>query len=95
MPVASLHPKGATQFAHGLAWPSAETPFEDAEEVYQVDSIHRHRGKGQHLEFLVKYTHYPEKTWQPLSDFLDGDVCNLTLLQYLRRHRLAKSLGLA
>jgi hypothetical protein len=101
MPVASLRPKGATQFAHGLAWPGAEAardetvPAKDAEEVYQVHAVYQHRGKGRYLEFLVRYTHYPEKTWQPLSDFLEGDVCNLTLLQYLRRNRLAETLGLS
>jgi hypothetical protein len=99
IPVASLHPKGAVEFAHGLAWPGAETPVVDDavpdEDLYQVHAVYSHRGRGQRLEFLVRYTHYTEKTWQPLSDFLDGDVCNLELLQYLRRRRLAESLGLA
>lgn len=98
MMVDTLDPVGQANFAHGFAWPSAETAAADEDErddeLYEVFAVYRHRGEGADLEFLVCYTHSPKRTWQPLSDFLEDDVCNSKVLKYLRRHDLAEPLGL-
>jgi hypothetical protein len=41
---------------------------------YEVESILSHRGPPGNYEYLVKWRHYNERTWEPASSFLDDNV---------------------
>src|SRR5271170_1027060 len=61
--------------------------IKDGEEVYDVETILRHRKRGRGYQYLVKWTGYPieEATWEPEDSFSDdGD----TLDAYKRRKQL-------
>ena len=47
--------------------------IKDGEEVYEVETILRHRKCGRGYQYLVKWTGYPitEATWEPEASFSD------------------------
>ena len=66
------------------------TPFPDiidGEEVYQVETILKHRRRGRGYQYLIKWEGYPitEASWEPESAFSDdGDLLD----KYKQRHQL-------
>ena len=59
----------------------------EGEEVYEVDTILRHRRRGRGYQYLVKWKDYPisEASWEPADVFSrDGDL----LERYRQRHHL-------
>ena len=61
--------------------------LEQGEEVYEVESILKHRKRGRKLQFYVKWKGYPitEASWEPEEVFSkDGDM----LERYKLRHQL-------
>ena len=59
----------------------------DGEEVYQVETILKHRRRGQGYQYLIKWEGYPitKALWEPESAFSDdGDL----LKEYKQRHQL-------
>ena len=51
----------------------------DGEEVYQVETILKHRRRGQGYQYLIKWKGYPitGASWEPKSAFSDdGDLLN-------------------
>src|SRR3569833_3086959 len=49
-------------------------PSDLREHLYQVDSILDHRGEPGSYEYLVKWQHYNDRTWEPAAGVLDGTV---------------------
>jgi hypothetical protein len=59
----------------------------DGEEVYNVETILKHRKRGQSYQYLIKWEGYPisEALWEPETAFSDdGDL----LSTYKQRHQL-------
>ena len=66
--------------------PPAELDHE-GQEVYNVETILRHRKRGRGYQYFVKWEGYPitEASWEPEGSFSnDGDILNL----YKTRHHL-------
>ena len=60
----------------------------EGKEVYEVESILRHRKQGRKYQYHVKWKGYPilEATWEPEEMFSDdGELLTL----YKRRHQLS------
>ena len=60
----------------------------EGEEVYEVESILKHRKRGQGYQYYVKWKGYPisEVSWEPEEVFSDdGDL----LTRYKKRHQLS------
>jgi hypothetical protein len=52
----------------------------DREEVYNVETILKHRRRGQSYQYLIKWEGYPisEASWKPEEAFSnDGDLLSL------------------
>ena len=59
----------------------------EGEEVYEVETILKHRRRGRGYQYLVKWKGYliAEASWEPSDVFSkDGDLLN----QYKRRHQI-------
>ena len=59
----------------------------DGEEVYQVETILKHRRRGQGYQYLIKWEGYliTKASWEPKSAFSDnGDLLD----EYKQRHQL-------
>ena len=59
----------------------------DGEEVYQVETILKHRKRKQGYQYLIKWEGHPitEASWEPESAFSDnGDLLN----DYKQQHQL-------
>jgi Chromo (CHRromatin Organisation MOdifier) domain len=59
----------------------------DGEEVYNVETILKHRRRGRSYQYLIKWKGYPisEASWEPEEAFSnDGDL----LAIYKQRHQL-------
>ena len=59
----------------------------EGEEVYEVESILKHRRRGRAYQYYVKWRGYPisDASWEPEDSFsTDGDL----LSQYKLRHHL-------
>jgi hypothetical protein len=59
----------------------------DGEEVYNVETILKHRRREQCYQYLIKWEGYPisEASWEPEKAFSDdGDLLSL----YEKRHQL-------
>ena len=61
--------------------------IEEGEEVYEVETILKHRKRGRGYEYLVKWIGYPitEASWEPTTSFT-GAID--TLQEYKERHQL-------
>ena len=62
----------------------------NGEEVYQVETILKHRRGGWEYQYLIKWEGYPitEASWKPESAFSDdGDLLD----EYKQQHQLWKS----
>ena len=73
--------------AYGENYPQPPPELRDGEEIYEIESILRHRKRGRGYQYLIKWDGYPisEASWEPEEVFTDdGDV----LTQYKRRHQL-------
>ena len=55
--------------------PPAITPSEETQDLvageHRIDDILQHRRRGVGFQLLVKWTGWPEPTWEPLSHFSD------------------------
>ena len=72
---------------YGNNYPRPPPELLEGEEVYEVDSIIRHRKRGQGYQYLIKWKGYTteEATWETESAFSDdGNM----LEQYKLRHQL-------
>ena len=59
----------------------------NGEEVYQIETILKHRKRGRGYQYLIKWEGYPisEASWELESLFSeDGDLLNL----YKKRHQI-------
>ena len=72
---------------HGNNFPRPPPDLLEGEEVYEVDSILKHRRRGRKYEYYVKWKGYPisEATWEAEEAFSDdGDM----LTRYREHHQL-------
>jgi hypothetical protein len=72
---------------HGNNFPRPPPELLEGEEVYEVESILKHRRRGRKLEYNVKWKGYPisETSWESEEAFsTDGDM----LTRYKQRHQL-------
>ena len=73
--------------AHGNNYPRPPPELLEEEEVYKVDSILKHRQRGQGYQYYVLWKGYPisKATWESETAFSsDGDMLN----SYKRQHQL-------
>ena len=54
---------------------TAENPYADPD-VYEIEKIVRHRGKGDRTQYLIKWRGYPasQNSWEPASNILNKEV---------------------
>ena len=72
---------------YGNNYPRPPPDLLEGEEVYEVESIVKHRRRGRGYQYYVKWKGYPitDATWEPESSFSeDGDI----LEQYKNRNQL-------
>ena len=72
---------------HGGNFPRPIPELIEGEEVYEVDSIIKHRRRGRGYQYYIKWKGYPitEATWENETAFSDdGDM----LEQYRKQHQL-------
>ena len=72
---------------HGANFPRPPADLLEEEEVYEVESILKHRRRGQGYQYLLKWKGYPitNAMWESESAFSnDGDM----LTTYKNRHQL-------
>jgi hypothetical protein len=72
---------------YGNNYPRPPPELLEGEEVYEVETILKHRRRGREIQYYVKWKGYPisEATWEEESAFSDdGDM----LEQYKIRHQL-------
>ena len=72
---------------YGENYPSPPPNIEDGEEVWEVESILKHRRRGRGYEYFVKWAGYPmtEGSWEPKQSFSGAvDILN----KYQQRHQL-------
>jgi transposase InsO family protein len=72
---------------HGGNFPRPIPELIEGEEVYEVDSIIKHRRRGRGYQYYIKWKGYPitEATWENETAFSDdGDM----LEQYKKQHQL-------
>ena len=73
-------------YGENYEWPPAELDHE-GQEVYNVETILRHRKWGRGYQYFIKWEGYPitEASWEPEGSFSnDGDILNL----YKTHHHL-------
>ena len=61
--------------------------IENGEEVYEVETILKHRKRGRGYQYFIKWRGYPitDASWEPEEVFSDdGDL----LTQYKKRHKI-------
>jgi hypothetical protein len=61
--------------------------IENGEEVYEVETILKHRKRGRGYQYFIKWRGYPitDASWEPEHVFSnDGDI----LTRYKERHQL-------
>ena len=72
---------------YGQNFPEPPPEILNEEEVYNMETILKHRQQGNKYQFLIKWEGYPisEATWEPEDSFSDdGDI----LTQYKVCHQL-------
>jgi transposase InsO family protein len=72
---------------YGTNFPRPPPELVEGEEVYEVENILRHRRRGRHHQYYVKWKGYPieDATWESEDAFSDdGDL----LTRYKERHQL-------
>ena len=72
---------------YGNNFPAPPPEIVNGEEVYQIETILKHRKRGRGYQYLIKWEGYPvsEASWEPESSFSeDGDLLNL----YKKRHQI-------
>jgi Chromo (CHRromatin Organisation MOdifier) domain len=71
---------------HGENFPRPVPDILDGEEVYNVETILKHRKRGRSYQYLIKWEGYPisEASWEPETAFSDGDL----LSTYKQQHQL-------
>ena len=72
---------------HGANFPRPPPDLLEGEEVYEVESILKHRRQGRGYQYCLKWKGYPitDATWESESTFSnDGDM----LTTYKNRHQL-------
>ena len=72
---------------HGANFPRPPPDLLEGEEVYEVETILKHRRRGQGYQYLLKWKGYPitDATWESESAFSDdGDMLTI----YKNRHQL-------
>ena len=69
---------------YGKNFTSPPPEIQNSKEVYEVETILKHRKQGWGYQYLVKWTGYliTEATWEPESSFLD----NSDLLETYKQH---------
>ena len=72
---------------HGQNFSKPPAQLVQGEEVYEIETILKHRKQGRGYQYYVKWEGYPisDASWESESSFSDdGDL----LTQYKRRHYL-------
>ena len=72
---------------YGKNYPRPPPDIEDGEEVWEVESILKHRKRGRGYEYFVKWAGYPitEGSWEPKQSFSGAvDILN----EYQQQHQL-------
>ena len=72
---------------YGANYPRPPPEIEEGEEVYEVESILKHRRRGRGYQYFVKWSSYPisEASWEPEHVFSeDSDL----LTCYKERHHI-------
>ena len=72
---------------HGANFPRPPPDLLEGEEVYEVETILKHRRQGRGYQYLLKWKGYPitDATWESESAFSDdGDMLTI----YKNRHQL-------
>ena len=72
---------------YGANYPRPPPEIEEGEEIYEVESILKHRRRGRGYQYFVKWAGYPisEASWEPEHVFSeDGDL----LKRYKERHHI-------
>ena len=74
---------------HGANFPQPPPQLLEGEEVYEVESILKHRHRGRGYQYLIKWKGYPvtEATWEAEAAFSDD---RNTLVTYKDQHQLWK-----
>ena len=65
---------------YGKNFPAPPPEIINGEEVYQIETIPKHRKRGRGYQYLIKWEGYPilEASWEPESSFSkDGDLLDL------------------
>ena len=72
---------------HGANFPRPPPELLEGEEVYEAESILKHRQRGRGYQYLIKWKRYPitNATWEAKTAFSnDGNM----LTEYKNRHQL-------
>ena len=74
-------------FTHGENYPRPPPELLEDQEVYEVETIIKHRKTKDGIQYFIKWKGYPiaEASWEPETNMSkDGDM----LTHYKRRHQL-------
>ena len=72
---------------YGANFPKPPPELLEGEEVYEIETILKHRKRGQGYQYLIKWRGYPisDASWEPEEVFSDdGDL----LTNYKLKHQL-------
>jgi len=82
-----LYINGRERFPQRIAVerPEPEMLVDDAEPVWEVESILKKKGRGRYIQYLVKWKDYPieEATWEPLRNLENS---NEAIQEFEERH---------
>lgn len=66
----------------------------DDGEEYELEKVLKHYGRGESMQFRVKYVGYADITWQPIQNFIVDGKINVLLLAYVRKMCLLEEANL-